>query len=339
MNETVGFVPEPNCGRGTVTLIYSCLTTLFLSTWTVCRPDSFFKPGQWFRNRVMTSLRCLLMPEAAAARAITELRYIFEMTDAVRRTGPQWDSWTMKQSEIVLMGGVAVYHTPGGDDAKHLVADGLIQLAKFGKISRDQLPTTKWIDSRSKADWLAKAISLCQVLWFMASIVSRLAERQTVSLLEDMTLSYVVCALIMAVAWFPKPQDIEEHYYLQLKSLSALDMATPQTSKMKYRGGKRTAYVLMAIFSIIHLAASGYPFPTEWERALWIICAIGSYVFACLYMYLYDKQGKQYAVWAVVVLYTVFRIGSTAGAFAAFRAAPAGMYATPSWPNYWFHIG
>jgi hypothetical protein len=73
-NERVGWVSQPT-GRGTAGLIYSCLFTIFLCTWTAYHPDV---PGPtWsrmkrFRRRLGIMMVFIWLPEAMIYAAMME---------------------------------------------------------------------------------------------------------------------------------------------------------------------------------------------------------------------------------------------------------------------------
>jgi hypothetical protein len=78
MNSTsdiVGWVPEPNV-RGTVGLLWSCLATVVLCTWSAIHPNL---PGtndsKWMtlRRRIGYVILCLVAPELCVCNALDEL--------------------------------------------------------------------------------------------------------------------------------------------------------------------------------------------------------------------------------------------------------------------------
>jgi hypothetical protein len=78
-NESVGWVSQPT-GRGTAGLIYSCLSTIFLCTWTAYHPDvpgPTWSRDERFRGRLGMMLLFIYLPEAMICTAMLEL------TDAV----------------------------------------------------------------------------------------------------------------------------------------------------------------------------------------------------------------------------------------------------------------
>jgi hypothetical protein len=64
----VSWVFEPDCGRGTVDLLYACLFTIFISTWTAQHLDI----GPTFLRKFAFMCFGLVAPEAVAMIAIND---------------------------------------------------------------------------------------------------------------------------------------------------------------------------------------------------------------------------------------------------------------------------
>ena len=88
-----------------------------------------------------------------------------------------------------------------------LTARGVALLAQCGylpKIRKEE------IVDKSKTDRVAKLISCLQATWMLMQIIERLALGLPVTLLEVNTLGHVLCALVIYVLWWHKPQLISE---------------------------------------------------------------------------------------------------------------------------------
>ena len=66
------------------------------------------------------------------------------------------------------------------------------------------------IMDKSKADGLAKALLVWQVLWFCINCGSRLAQRLPLSLLEVSTIAHGASTLITYCFWWKKPFNVSE---------------------------------------------------------------------------------------------------------------------------------
>lgn len=75
MNTTrVGWVAEPD-GRGTAGLVYSCLFTIFLSTWTAYHPDVKSTQAKAFWDKVVSTAIFIFAPECLVWVAMNDWRH------------------------------------------------------------------------------------------------------------------------------------------------------------------------------------------------------------------------------------------------------------------------
>lgn len=209
MNETEifhGWYPTPD-ERGTIDIIWSCLFTIFLCTWTALHlnlPAAHetyiqfaLRKGKWF---ILT----LLGPEFVVWLAIGQRCEAKDSMERFKASGH--DGWTLKHSFYAAMGGITVQATdckPFPVTAKqlhYLVEQGYTELPK---ISKEEI----W--DKSKADLFTKVFSCGQISWLVVQVVARLIQRLEITTLELTTLGYVLCALSTYLAWLHKPLDIE----------------------------------------------------------------------------------------------------------------------------------
>jgi hypothetical protein len=85
--DMVGFVPEPHCGRGTIGIIWSCLTTIFLSTWTSYHMG--FSDTR-VKTKIFEVALVVLFPEVMAARALEQSVNAWYFRKALRVI-PGWE--------------------------------------------------------------------------------------------------------------------------------------------------------------------------------------------------------------------------------------------------------
>ncbi|KAL8782075.1 MAG: hypothetical protein Q9213_005716 [Squamulea squamosa] len=116
------------------------------------------------------------------------------------------------------MGGLAVHtskNTPGSERFLPIQNDVFWFLNDTGlrtlmKLSPDEVPnlTEAEIQSKSKANVLAKALTCIQALWFIAQCITR-SQRIPISLLELNTFGHAFCALLIYLLWWEKPLDVD----------------------------------------------------------------------------------------------------------------------------------
>lgn len=205
---------------------------------------------------------------------------------------------------------------------------------------------------REKADWLAKGIAIFQALWFAATVVTRLVGIYQISLLEDMTIAYAACGLVMFICWFRCPQGLMES--LQVPSDPGKRMAAYQDRDAPDRSELDVhvlidmiifiiAAALLSVFVGIHLGAWHYPFPSIPE-ALWRAANLSGGVFGGNPFYTImrldlSRRMVDAAFKLNFLIYILCRAIVFALALAAFRRSPASVYENASWSVYWGHVG
>ena len=230
-----GWTPQPD-GRGTLDIIWSCVITMSLCSWSVlCMNLPAQKETRLhilWRKLALTALG-VLCPEIifelalgqwlSARHSLTDInalgprdRLRKDKWHASRKMGSIFSKetqtedssargrWTIKDAFFADMGGF-VLHTrdqlPFPLDAKqlhYLVSKQHLQLPKLDH---------RVIEDKNKVDGLLRAITLCQTLWFIVNIIGRWAQRLTVTTFELTTVSFILCSLGTTFCWWNKPAD------------------------------------------------------------------------------------------------------------------------------------
>lgn len=209
----VGYVSDPE-GRGTPSLVISCLVTLVLCVWSAVhlnvprrdqtRLEAIFLILRW----VIAGIYAPELVVFAAWRQWSSARMLQKNVEESLLTSSKHDSapprrfgWTMAHSFFACSGGFA-FEIDGLADAIHdqpkdesqevrrltLTARGVDLLARCG-----HLPDVDagQIEDKSKANDLAKAMVLVQATWMLVQAIGRLASRLPVTLLEVNTVAHV----------------------------------------------------------------------------------------------------------------------------------------------------
>ena len=223
-NVLVGWVPE-STGRGSLSIVLSSLTTLFLCTWVVIHARVYERPLVQWLHKFALLLKAVIAPEFIAVEGLQEWIQAQKMTkNCAIITG----------GELKLIHGFYIsmlalkYRTPRGkkviwpNQYTWLLRQGLIDWrhhSSWGLSEGD-------IRDRSNADGFAKLLALGQVSWFVAQSIMRRAHELPLSQLETMTLSYIPLVAITYFFWWVKPKDITRPSVVDLPDMLPAQKAT-----------------------------------------------------------------------------------------------------------------
>ena len=215
--ELVGWVLE-NSGRGTYSLVTTCLVTIFLCTWVVIHPRVYERELYATLHKFALFFKAVLAPEFIAVEGLQEWAQCQRM---VR------DCATLTRGHFKLIHAFYVsmlalrYRTARGDRViwpnqyTWLLQQGLMDWdgqASWG-FSEEKIRDT------SKADNATKLITLVQVSWFVAQSIMRTAHALPLSQLESMTLSYIPLFTVTYFFWWEKPKDIRTPFVVNLPDM------------------------------------------------------------------------------------------------------------------------
>jgi hypothetical protein len=185
----VGWVTE-SPGRGTLSLIVTCMFTIFLCTWVVIHPRIYRRRLLGRLYKFALFLKAILAPELIAVEGLQEWTQCRRMVNDC--AGPTNGQFKLVHAFYISMLALR-YRTPRGD--KVIWPNQYAWLLKQGLI--DWKDHASWglseeeIRDKSNADSAAKLVALCQALWFVAQSIMRAAHNLPLSQIESMTLSYI----------------------------------------------------------------------------------------------------------------------------------------------------
>ena len=111
-------------------------------------------------------------------------------------------------------------------DGCTLTPEGVFLFAKLKSLPEVEKET---ILDRSKADDLVKGLACSQALWIIIQVIARKASGLPVTLLELNTVAHVVCAILMYIVWWYKPQNVNQPESVHVEpELEAL-LSPPET--------------------------------------------------------------------------------------------------------------
>ena len=372
-NETVihGWRPEPE-GRGTWSILWSCLATIFICTWSALHLDVPKRHGRWYL--LFRKLRWMLI--AAAAPELTLARSaenFFEARDFLKDLRHRGDrEWTLTHLQFGWADGFCT-RLPEGEIRCDIWE--LTTLIKNKTISGPPVREEE-LRARGKGDLVVKLVAVLQIIWFVVQTLFRAIQHYQVMALEIMTVAFVFCTVFTYSFSWNQPQDVEYPVVLEISPIrnvvpvsdgttpeqnldrlsDAKDDADTQTRRPEqvesntYVQGwllKHIASILLGIFACgfgaLHCLAWNSPFPTPKERLAWRVCSVATTVLPGLLTPIVEKwntPGDPLFIPLVLisVLYIIGRATIIVLAFMALRALPADAYQTVNWNNYIPHF-
>ena len=219
-----GFVTA-DCGRGTIDILWSCLTAIFFSIWTVIhlpvpcfdieRPDNFRR--KVVRSRIVPSVIALLAPEYMLFFALGEIDDAYAMRKELEKLSIDAN---LTHGFFLRMGGFCLRAPTGRchqlrieDIDKAITASdtavGIKDTLAHSKEWVQELKRIKEndIENLAKSDSVIKSIACFQGLWILTQAISRIYQHKALSLLEVTTSAYICCAVGIYAVWWKKPQN------------------------------------------------------------------------------------------------------------------------------------
>ncbi|KAH6868511.1 hypothetical protein BKA58DRAFT_387032 [Alternaria rosae] len=233
--------------RGTVTILWSCLTTVFACTWTVLHlnvPYVSDRTSTKFWRKTKWMAVTVIFPEFIFAKAVCELQMAIEDLHKLKQqevafgwkveygrgcrllyriyhphktslSRPpsellSWSkTWTLTHSYFANMGGIV--GDPGSNRYALVTAHALVECCvprKHKPLGNLRLTKEDILD-KSKADDLLKTVAALQILWLIVSVITRKVYDLPISLLEVCTVAFATLSITTYVANLAKPKDVD----------------------------------------------------------------------------------------------------------------------------------
>ena len=213
----VGYVADPS-GRGTSSLVLSCLLTLILCVWSALhlnvpppaqsRLQSFWLNVRWIVVGIYTPEFVVFTAwrQWSSARILSGIvraqNESHKLDIPLTRDGSTHRTWTSTHSFFACTGGFAFDARKSGSGGLNtrrflpediperitITARGISFLAKCGYLPN--VPKEDIAD-KSKANDLAKVLVVLQASWLLVQVIARLLARLPVTLLEVNTVAHV----------------------------------------------------------------------------------------------------------------------------------------------------
>lgn len=188
-------------------ILWSSFVTIFLCTWTaVCLniPHPSDTKTQIFLRKTKWMFWAIVGPEIVLAVAIGQYA---SARRSVKRFKALGHDWTIRHGFFADMGGILLQPRDG---APFLVNSR--QLAYLVEKKYVPVPsiTAEEIWDRSKADTLAKTITLVQASWLVIQLLGRAVLHIPTTTLELAAGAIVFCTFGTYICWLQKPADVQK---------------------------------------------------------------------------------------------------------------------------------
>jgi hypothetical protein len=366
-----GWVREPNVGRGTMDIVWSCLITIFACSWTVTHPD-IPRKGEWATSKMWLCFMAVVAPEWMAVVAYEEYLRARQHSKAIGKITKS--QWTMSQAFFVGMGGLELefedcteilgrdcgsnssfksnYASCFNSNYALSVFQRAVQLKKLEvkSISAED------IRKRAKTNYIVKALVCLQALWLVAQVIGRAVAQLPITTLEVVTVGYVVCALITYFCSWHKPQDAEVYILVKCKNLTKANFhqqvdAEEEDEPLLKRLWEKplgcvVGNVVTVIFGAVHCTAWNFFFSTVAESITWKVASVLNMVTPAIFCGIYHSlpENDTSRTWVkkimavVASVYIPVRLYLMIEPFVAFRSVPIGIFYTVNWSSWIPHV-
>jgi hypothetical protein len=202
-----GWTPQPS-GRGTIDIIWTSFTTIFLCCWTsLCLNvlPRYFRRGRRVYHKALFSCLSLIGPEFTFQLALGQWSSARRSVEEFRHSG--YPNWSMSHAFLADMGGF-ILHAPdwvpfplNAIQVHYLVTQRYISYSSVG------IDMTE-IEDKNKGDGVVRFITVLQMLWFSLNCLGRLIQHLSITTLELTTVGFIVCTLGTYFFWRHKPLDV-----------------------------------------------------------------------------------------------------------------------------------
>ncbi|PBK85589.1 hypothetical protein ARMGADRAFT_941811, partial [Armillaria gallica] len=185
--------------RTLLSIIWSCLATIFACTWIAVHPNV---PGRNITTKGGISCAIerakiiaitILVPEIIVAWAAEQF--------IVARKLCHESKLTLAHGFFLCMGGF--YYT-----RKYEIPHRALEANEATSTLPPSSPPSSTIEDKSKGDALSKTVSILQISWFIMQCIARTIQHLPITLLEMTALAFAGLSMIMYFLWWYKPLNV-----------------------------------------------------------------------------------------------------------------------------------
>lgn len=194
-NETLvqGWQPEPP-GRGTWSILWSCLATIFICTWSALHLDvpEDHGVGYLLFRKIRWMLVAATAPEYLLWTSASNFLEARDLSKYLEARG--YREWSQTQTQFASARGFETHPTQGTYSRCSL--DELREHIETRRIDRPPI-SKKELKARGKSDWVGKLIAVLQIIWFVVQTLFRAIQHYQITALEIMTVAFVFCSILL----------------------------------------------------------------------------------------------------------------------------------------------
>jgi hypothetical protein len=210
--------------RGTIDILWSCIFTAFLCSWSAIHLDVPTKrSGRWKKvpHRLKWMLIALLAPEFITLNALIDFMNASSTAKKINELEITTNKWTLTHGFFVNMRGFTTKKNMqtdiwGRQEDIPLAKVHFLSGLREGEFDLPEI-TEAEIQDKGKSDTLGKLITCVQGAWLVAQIIGRAAQRLPITTLEITTSGWVLCMLLSYIFWWKKPLGVLVPVTLQLR--------------------------------------------------------------------------------------------------------------------------
>ena len=216
--------------RGTWSILWGCLATIFICTWSVLHldvPDRSASDLKRFATRAGFTLLAIIAPEVFLAIAIDDTLQSFILSKTMNRDVDRQqgrEAWSLTHVRFLLDNGFAK-DTESDDVWDPQNPEEVFNIPRCPPISKKELK------SRSATDWIANTLALFQISWFGAQLLVRRIQHLHITAMEILTLAFILCSILTFILCWPEPQNVA--YPVVLPSFEDTPPQRPATTSPK----------------------------------------------------------------------------------------------------------
>ena len=263
-NETLvqGWQSEPP-GRGTWSILWSCLATIFICTWSALHLDvpEDHGAGYLLFRKIRWMLVAATAPEYLLWTSASNFLEARDLSKYLEARG--YREWSQTQTQFASARGFETHPTQGTYSRCSL--DELREHIETRRIDRPPI-SKKELKARGKSDWVGKLIAVLQIIWFVVQTLFRAIQHYQITALEIMTVAFVFCSVFIYGFCLRQPQNVEYPVVLDLASETRHPAQTKDETRSRripYRPDPAVGTIVhnfsSPLLSLLGRGRSGFP--------------------------------------------------------------------------------